>query len=57
MMLQTYCLRGDKVLCNLPSLFSRVDHTGYSYGSAVACLSNLKKKNFVSQVDLAYKLC
>ena len=26
MTLRTYCLRGDKVL-NVPSLFSRVDHT------------------------------
>ena len=34
MMLRTYCLRGDKVL-NVPNLFSRVDHTGSLYGSAV----------------------
>ena len=35
MTLRTYCsLRGDKVL-NVPSLFSRVDHTGSFYGSAV----------------------
>ena len=50
MMLRTYCLQGDEVLCNLPCLFSRVNHTLYSYGSAVACLSNFFL-NFVSQAD------
>ena len=40
MMLRTYCLQVDKVLCNLPCLFSRINHTRYLYGSAVACLSN-----------------
>ena len=53
-MLRTYCsLRGDKVL-NVPSLFSRVDHTRSFYGSAVYFFTLS-----VSQADQsqAYKFC